>query len=196
MPKRFEKTCAHCHLSFICRDSWAFARQKYCSHKCFYPNKPRTPIEVRFWRNVQKSPDPEGCWIWKGTVNNKGYGRIGDPSSKNGGVYVHRLSYSLHYGDIDHDLGVLHRCDTPTCVNPAHLFTGTQADNMRDCANKKRNQFGEAHARARLTDADVITIRRRYAAGGITHQSLADEYRVARQHMSGIISGRFWKTSL
>lgn len=91
---------------------------------------PLTP-EERFWAKVEKGPD---CWEWK-AFRNKGYGKF----TYNGRMYLaHRLSWILTNGPIPDGLGVLHSCDNPPCVNPDHLFLGTQLDNMRDASNKGR----------------------------------------------------------
>lgn len=83
-----------------------------------------------------------GCWLWLGSVNNDGYGLIRIGSRRDGSrrlVKAHRLSYEVHVGPIPLGLEVLHRCDVPACVNPAHLFVGTHLDNVNDMLTKGRH---------------------------------------------------------
>jgi hypothetical protein len=91
---------------------------------------------VRFWAKVTKGGD---CWIWNGTKDGKGYGRLhlSGPAGRRT-VKAHRLAYELHKGPIPSGLEILHACDNPSCVNPAHLSVGTRADNMQDAAAKGR----------------------------------------------------------
>jgi hypothetical protein len=113
-------------------------------------------LAVRFWAKVQKGP---GCWLWTAYRNRDGYGqfRVGGRMSK-----AHRVSWMLHFGPIPGGLDVLHRCDNPDCVNPSHLWLGTDADHTADKVAKGRQsrQKGEMHGQAKLCAAEVITIRR------------------------------------
>jgi hypothetical protein len=111
----------------------------------------------RFWSKVLKT---ETCWLWQAQRNNKGYGCLAVYRSDKGRhwpTYAHRLSWTLTNGPIPDELNVLHRCDTPACVNPDHLFLGTQCDNMRDCVNKGRMPPSTSHAK--LTEDQVRGIR-------------------------------------
>jgi hypothetical protein len=88
------------------------------------------------------SPEPtSGCWLWDGQVDLNGYARIsrGPPWTRI--TFGHRVAWELHRGPIPTGLSVLHRCDVPGCVNPDHLFLGTQADNMADMNAKGRGNF-------------------------------------------------------
>lgn len=89
-----------------------------------------------FWKSFEKSNS--GCWLWIKTLSNKGYGVT---TAKGKRYLAHRLSWILHNGDIPGRLCILHKCDTPACVNPDHLFLGTQSDNMRDMHRKERNPW-------------------------------------------------------
>ena len=93
-------------------------------------------MRERFWSKVNKT---EGCWLWTGGKN-YGYGQFWDGRKPQ---QAHRISWGIHCGPIPDGLWVLHRCDVPSCVNPAHLFLGTHTDNMRDAATKGRLAIGE-----------------------------------------------------
>jgi hypothetical protein len=139
---------------------------------------------TRFWKKVQKS---EVCWEWKRYRNEHGYGvfRFRDTL-----VLAHRLSFAIHFGSFPINCAC-HRCDNPACVNPEHLFDGTQQDNIKDMLGKGRFKAspGERNGSAVLSDKDVIWIKFRLEMGEL-QQSLADEYDVSQATISRIKLGK------
>lgn len=115
------------------------------------------PLEVRFFSKVNKT---ESCWIWSGARSSKRRGghERGQISINGKLTFVHRASWLIHYGPIPSGLLVCHSCDTPLCVNPSHLFLGTQKDNMKDCAAKGRvagqGQLSEACYRGHIRTSE------------------------------------------
>lgn len=115
-------------------------------------------VAERFWAKVRKT---DRCWLWTAYKDPNGYARIKCHGVR---LLVHRLSWAIHRGQIAEGLFVLHSCDVPYCVNPEHLFLGTQADNITDCVSKGRHQGkpphipGEANGRAKLTTSQVLEI--------------------------------------
>ena len=134
--------------------------------------------------------DPNsGCWLWFGAHVPKGYGRLkGEGTRKT--VYAHRLSYELHVGHIPDGLRVCHSCDTPACVNPAHLWLGTDADNANDMKEKQRQSRGEARYNAKLTEAQARFILASPAKG----QVLADMFGVSRSCIRQVRKGLRWQS--
>ena len=112
-------------------------------------------------------PEPNtGCWLWTGYADPVGYGRIRDDGPK----LAHRVSWELHNGPIPeggghHGVCVLHSCDQPFCVNPDHLFLGSNADNQADKAKKGRAVCGSKISLSKLTESDVSEIKRLLSEG-------------------------------
>jgi hypothetical protein len=116
-----------------------------------------------------------------------------EPDGTERQVAAHRVAYELTYGPISDDIDVLHRCDTPVCVNPAHLFLGTQAQNVADMVAKNRQAKGTRNAFAKLNDDLVRTIRRRFAAGGVTKVELARDYGVGTTVIGNVVTRKTWR---
>lgn len=170
---------------------------------------------ARFWPRVEKSA---GCWLWTGLVDKDGYGRIRVNGRQ---TRTHRLSYEMHFETIPDGMAVCHRCDTPACVRPDHLFLGTAGDNNEDRRRKGRSASGDANAsrlyperrprgdrhhwrtkphtrllgtrngRAKLSPEDVRAIRT-IAASGITKVELAERYGVSDVAIGNIIARKSW----
>lgn len=114
------------------------------------------PMHQRFWAKVRRARVNE-CWEWTGTKNAKGYGIFRLHQTRCSAA--HRVAYEIATGPIPSGMLVLHRCDNPSCCNPAHLFIGTHIENMADMTAKKRNAFGVRSPKALLTPEQVIEIR-------------------------------------
>jgi len=142
---------------------------------------------VRFWRFVDKSAGPDACWIWKGAFDGRGYGVFG-LSRPRRVIKAHRFAL---LGSDPAEVCVLHRCDVTACVNPAHLFMGTRADNNLDKLAKGREARGERHGQAKLTEVQVQDIRARRAAGA-SCRSIAVEFQVSRSAVGLIATGKRW----
>ena len=166
---------------------------------------PKVSVEDRFWEKVDKSGD---CWLWTASTKDGQYGCFW----MNGrSTFAHRTAWEIHNGPIPDGILVCHTCDTPLCVRPAHLWLGTNADNMRDRDQKGRQAQGdrsgsrlypekfrgENNGRAILTEPQVIDIRERYvkgrgrmAPGNVS--ALADEFGTSTAVIWKAATGRLW----
>lgn len=149
----------------------------------------RPTLEQRFWPKVDKRGQLE-CWPWLACTNAKGYGWFG---AGDGPRLAHRVAWEIENGPIPDGLFVLHRCDNPPCVNAAHLFLGTNVDNMDDMKAKGRapKNAGVKNGRAKLVEADVLVIRHRIAAGEML-RAIATDYGVSEGVVNHIKDGRSW----
>jgi hypothetical protein len=145
------------------------------------------PVD-RFWNSVGIKVD-NGCILWSAGVNEDNYGVFWNGRKL---VGAHRVAYELMVGPIPTGLCVLHRCDNPPCINPTHLFLGTNLDNIADKISKGRTVKGEASVHAKLTEAKVLEIRRRRASGE-SLVSLAKEFGVAYPTICGVVYRKTWK---
>ena len=150
----------------------------------------RKTLEERFWEKVDKK-GADKCWEWMGTKSLRGYGSI----KINGkGVRAHRFSWEIHNGPIPEGMFVLHHCDNPSCVNPAHLFLGTHADNMKDMVAKGRQarERGEANRMAKLTEQDVRKIRALIKENILAELEISEKFNVAPTTIRDIKHGQNW----
>jgi hypothetical protein len=158
----------------------------------------------RFWSKVERK-GPNECWLWKAGRFKRGYGLfyLHRKLQK-----AHRASFQIHHGEIPPGKCVCHTCDNPLCVNPAHLWIGSVAENNKDRSIKGRSATGdrsgarthihlvprgERAAHAKVTASDVIEIRRRYNEGGVSQKSLGDEFGITQSVVSKIILRENWR---
>lgn len=156
--------------------------------------RPKASLETIRGRLIEKSiPEPNtGCWLWEASHKPNGYGYMWAGTKKE---HSHRLSYTLFKGPIPNGLNILHKCDQPACINPDHLFTGTQAENLQDCVRKGRHTKvalkGSTNPKAKLTDADIQEIRATPKRPRYLYD-LATKFGVSRGTICSVKRGRSW----
>lgn len=183
--------CPVCLIEFDVRQSRLdrTSRDICCSRNCEILARTR-PLADRFWEKVRRT---NGCWLWMGSTNSNGYGQITRGPRPH---LAHRIAWELTHGSIPDGLCVLHDCpdgDNPRCVNPEHLFLGTQCDNIEDMVRKGRHAAPERLPQTKLTAPIVREIRRRYASGVVTQIQLSIEFGVCNAIICEIISRKRWK---
>lgn len=141
---------------------------------------------ARFFSNVQKT---ETCWLWIGYRNRRNYGVF---SFRDYPFAAHRVSFFLANGTIDPSKCVCHRCDNPPCVNPAHLFEGSNKENSVDAMVKGRLAKGEQNGFSKLNKTQVLEILAKYKPHKYKVKTLALEYGVSRRAIESIIYGWRW----
>jgi hypothetical protein len=129
-----------------------------------------------------------GCWEWAANRFPKGYGcfKLNGKSQA-----AHRVSYEIHIGKIKKGMVICHHCDNPCCVNPAHLFMGTQKENLLDRKEKGRSIFGEKNGRSKLKTADINKIRL-LLKNKIDQRDIAKEFGVGQTTISRIKMNESW----
>lgn len=165
----------------------------FCGHK------KGEPIRYISGHNRRLSPrehtlNPEtGCWEWARSLNGSGYGTYYNKGKKDG---AHREYYRRYRGEIPPGMFVCHKCDNKKCVNPDHLFLGTNSDNIRDMVAKGKfvgwDKRGENGPAAKLTEGQVLDIRKRYSEGSARQVDLAREFGILQGSVSNIIHRRSW----
>lgn len=152
-------------------------------------------LEERFAEKVHHEP-MSGCWLWGGCRDSKGYGQIRRGANADGVAMATAVSLLLHKGIVvPYGMVVCHRCDNPPCVNPDHLFVGTHKDNNDDKVRKGRDKpppRGTDHYCARITEADVVEMRRAYKEGALL-KDLSSKYGIGTAAIGHAVVGRTWK---
>lgn len=143
-------------------------------------------IEERFWEKVNKTDNPDECWLWRGCKDTLGYGKCG-------WGLAHRFAYTLTYGNIPEGCLVLHKCDNPSCVNPDHLYLGNDADNARDKVQRGRqpSHIGTKNPNVKLKEGDVREIRK-LLENKITYRKLAEMFNIGTTEIGRIKRKEIW----
>jgi hypothetical protein len=148
-------------------------------------------VVKRFWEKVE-NVGGDGCWIWTAFRNLGGYGKFASKTN----TFAHRLSWIIANGPIPTGMIVCHRCDNPACVNPAHLFLGSHADNVADKMRKGRGRWkgnpGSDNGWSVLTEQDVLQIRRLFDGKRGSQAALARQFGVSRQQIWRIVRNFEW----
>ena len=179
-------SCVTCNSQFIQPN--LYFDVKCCGKLCRgrYLAKLRIrPLKERFFRHVDKTLS---CWLWTGYKIN-GYGKI-LVGTRYGHQFAHRVSWEIHHSKIPDGMLVCHACDTPACVNPDHLFLGTQKDNLKDMSVKGRSLRGEKSKLAILTEEEVREIRKNWPAK--TQIELSRLYGVSKGCIHRIVRNLNW----
>lgn len=142
--------------------------------------------DCRFSSKIIKTP--KGCWEWIGSKDTRGYGSFKYEGKV---IKAHRYSYIKYKGNIPESMCVCHKCDNPKCVNPEHLFLGTNADNVRDKVNKNRvyRAWGELSKRTKLSNEQAMEIY----VSPLKHKELALKYNVKKCVIDDIKRGRSFR---
>jgi len=151
----------------------------------------RRSMEERFWHKVDRRGEDE-CWPWLGSIGKHGYGFLYRGKEDGGMVTSHRASWLIHNGPIEDGLFVLHHCDVRECVNPRHLYLGDVRDNARDAVARGRVPRGERAGASKLTESDVIEIRR-LSGEGVLQREIAERFGIQRGQVSRIVHRHQWR---
>lgn len=157
-----------------------------------------TPADkARFWSKVDKSAGPDGCWLWTACKFHDGYGCFIIRKKLH---RAHRLSFiiengAIPQGDGHHGTCVCHRCDVRECVNPSHLFLGSHQENVTDKMNKGRGgqKRGEGNGRAKLTEVEVLQMRKDFQNGVFTYSDLAAKFKMDASSIKDAVTGKTWR---
>ena len=195
-PKSNMRNCRSCRRT-LPRDAFALAYRKdgrpsgvreRCKECLAAWHNPPSLLE-RLMEKIE--PQANGCWFWRGSLTPNGYGIVSVHCKMRS---MHRLMYELHRGPIPDGLQVCHRCDVRHCCNPDHLFLGTATDNMQDASRKGRTvkRQGSLHHLVKLTEEQVIEIRRNSTGLPGEQTAMARKYGVTKSNIGAILRRKSW----
>jgi hypothetical protein len=146
----------------------------------------RTDAERREWFEEKYTPEPNtGCWIWLQRMDKMGYG-VAFFGPNRGGQLAHRVAYELLVGPIPEGKYLCHKCDTPLCINPQHMFIGDDSSNLRDCVRKERC------GTAKITNAKAVEIRQLKRTGEYTNKQLGEMFGIGVTAVRSVVNRRSW----
>lgn len=151
-------------------------------------NTKKRPISERFWEKVEAGNKAE-CWEWRGSKDRHGYGKINTSSPDVKTVYAHRLSYLMENGHLQDEEVVMHTCDNPSCVNPAHLIAGTQSENIRDAIQKGRKTYLSQRSLCALQAEKVKSL----ISSGTNRHAIADAFGVSIHVINDVARGKTYQ---
>jgi len=179
-----ESTCVVCGKSYYVPPAHR-KNSKSCSWACrnVLISGERTDLSERFWEKVSKT---DTCWLWTAGTTKSGYGsiRINGAAKR-----AHRVAYEMLVGPIPEGAVLLHSCDTPACVNPAHLSIGSQKENIHDAIEKGRHCHGEKHWNYKISPQIIKDIQSAHV-GGATGRAIAKHFAISESLVSKILSGK------
>ena len=196
--KERSKTCPACNKFFIYLIKYNKERI-YCSNKCSaseinkkrylspaYKRMTEEEARVRLKNILEKYTNKTiSCWLWTGIKSKDGYGKI---KWKNKHMFAHRASYLLYYNELPNNLCVCHTCDKPECINPRHLFLGTNKDNMQDMIKKGRSNYvkHDKHPMKKITMEVAKQIRLALKEKTSTAKEISKKYNLTIDHILNI----------
>ena len=146
-------------------------------------------LPERFSEKYETGP---GCWIWKSAFTTRGYGFFWVGGAKRS-EYAHRVAWELANGEqIPNGKIVMHSCDNPACVNPAHLSIGSNKDNSQDAVRKGRNAYGERNGGGRKLTETKVRLIKELLCDGWSCNDVAKYFEVSSQTAKAIRRGRIW----
>jgi hypothetical protein len=149
-------------------------------------------LAERFWAKVTKA-GPDDCWLWTAAAKTNGYGSFNVDGKTR---LAHRVAFVL-IDSLEPGQDVLHKCDVKLCVNPKHLYAGTDYDNQRDAVVRGRlaSRRGALNCNAKLTQAKVEEIRRIYAETKLSQERIGQMYGVSQSTVSLVVLHKHWAAS-